>query len=393
MLEKIGNRFIAITILCAVLLCTGCSSSTALKHAPAPDLSFWKPNLLYLNSSKYDRLYIEIDAVEGCQPRAESIEALRAFLEKYTNKPGGIEIVRDSQIKTADARAGKPELLALNHMAGPPTDRTNDKTAYLYILFYDSSRLTGNNYDGTINPYVRILPYPSAIYIDMKYVRKEYMGALKEHEQELLLHEVGHVLGLTWSTSKNGDDHCRKKSCLMNERYEVDMFKVLTGQKIKKKHFCKSCLKQLKNAGNDEKNDNNNSDSNLKFIGPLMVRSEKNYHVIALPSFVKLHFGSIDSIVWQDVLEEARIEAPIRAGKPDTVAVVMDTDHVDGMEDMTSVHKMIATVENDPYKTVRLGVNMIKKGLWRQYGLEYLAARRRQLAQVNHKELAYNSPK
>ena len=364
-------------VLCLVLLCAGCSSSARFEQAGTTDLSFWKPNLLYLNSTQYDRLYVEIDAVEGCEPRGESIEALREFLEKYCNKPAGIEIVYDSHIKIADAKAGKPELLALRHMAGPPAAVDNGRTAYLYILFYDSSELIGKDYDRSINPYVRILPYPSAIYIDMKYVRKEYMGALEEHEGELLVHEAAHVLGLTWSENKNAANHCPKKSCLMNERYEVDMFKVLTSQKLAKKQFCKSCLDHLENAGKNE------SDTNLKFIGPLLVRKEKDYQVIALPSFVKLYFGSMDTIVWQDVLAEARIEVPIRAGMPDTVAVVIGADHVAEAEDMALLNKVIFNAENDPYQTVRLGVNMIKKGLWDQFGWDYLAQRRKQLAQVN----------
>ena len=370
-----------------VVLLTGCSSSAASKHAPAMEISHWKPNHLYLNSRQYDRLFVEIDAVEGCQPRKETVEALRRFLEKYCHKPDGIEIVNDSKIKTAEIQSVKPELLALEHMAGPPADKNDNRTAYLYILFYDSSRLAGKNYSGTINPYMRILPYPSAIYVDVSYIRKKCMGALQEHEEELLLHEAGHILGLRWAEDNSKDEHCKNKSCLMHELYEVNMFKVITGQKIKKKHFCKSCIKYLENAGNSENADNNKS-KNLRFIGPLMVRSEKDYHVIALPSFVKLYFGSIDSIVWQDILAEARIEAPMRAHKPDTVAVVMGTENAEETGDIESVHKMIANAENDPYKTVRLGVNMIKKGLWRQFGLQYLAKRRRQLAQLDQKEIA-----
>lgn len=384
-MENRLTSHIYIAVLSVAILFTGCTTQTSVrKNSDSTDLSFWKPNLLYLNSTQYDRLYVEIDVVEGCQPRAESIEALRKFLEKYCNKPAGIEIVHDSRIKTADAKASKPELLGLRHMAGPPAAANNERTAYLYILFYDSAELIGKDYDRSVNPYVRILPYPSAIYIDMKYVRKEYMGALKDHEGELLIHEAAHVLGLTWSENNTAANHCKKKACLMNERYEVDMFKVLTSQKLTEKQFCKSCLDYLENAGKNE------SDINLKFIGPLLVRTEKDYHVIALPSFVKLYFGSMDTIIWQDVLAEARIEVPIRAGMPDTVAVVMGADHVNVPEDMASLHRVISNAENDPYQTVRLGINIIKKGLWREFGLDFLAERRKQLAQVNRQEYAFS---
>jgi hypothetical protein len=97
------------------------------------------------------------------------------------------------------------------------------------------------------------------------------------------------------------------------------------------------------------------------------VRSEKDYHVLSLPGFVKLHFGKLDSIRWQYVLAQAQIETPMRAAKPDTVAVVMGSDQVMDPDSSPELKQLIATAKNDPCQTVRLGVNMIEKGLAGKY--------------------------
>jgi hypothetical protein len=353
-----GRNKAALVVLCMlILLFTGCSSQLSIgKSNKSMDLSFWKPNLLYLKGTQCQRLYVEVDTVKGSQPDAGTIESLRQFLTQYCDKPGGIKIVEDSSIPLADVNLSRPELLALKYMSGPD-GLMPDSTAYLYVLFYDSTQLTSRS----MNPYVRILPYPSAIYIDMSYIKKQNMGLLAEHQTQLLKHEAAHILGLNWSQKANSAWHCPKKDCLMYERYEVDIMQVLTFQKPRKKEFCNSCKKYLTRAGQTL------DDTELRFMGPVMVRSEKDYHVLSLPGFVKLHFGKLDSIRWQYVLAQAQIETPIRAAKPDTVAVVMGSDLGTDPDKSPELKQLIATAKNDPCQTVRLGVNMIQHRLNGKY--------------------------
>ncbi|HIJ52961.1 MAG TPA: hypothetical protein HPP66_07365 [Planctomycetes bacterium] len=349
-----GLRYTINAVLCLAVLCTGCTKQSI----DARSLIFWKPHLLYLQSSPCERLYVEIDAVAGSEPNEDIIGALRQCLLQYCDKPDGVRIVRNISIPLEDAQATRPEILALRYMDGPVDSKHDGRTAYLYVLFYDSSQLLAKRYRQAVNPHAKLLPYPAAIYMDTRYIKKHH---LSKYEAQLLLHEVGHILGLTWS-QKRGDDwhcHCRDKSCLMYESYKVT---TLPFQRDRQKDFCKLCKADLEAARAGE------TDPRLKFCGPVMVRSEQNYHVLSLPAFVKLHFGPLELIKWQDVLEQARNETPRRAAQPDTVAVIMGSGDPADFDEATSLRRAIENAERDPCQTVRLGVNIIKEQFMRQSG-------------------------
>ena len=339
-------------MLCLTMLCTGCASLTNVKQdIDSKSLSFWKPHLLYLQSATCESLYVEIDAVEGSEPSKETIATLRQFLLQYCNKPGKVQIVRNASIPLRHARATRPEILALQHMDGPEHSKDDGRIAYLYVLFYDSSQLLDKKYRQAVNPHAKLLPYPAAIYMDTRYIEAHH---LTKYEAQLLHHEVGHILGLTWSQQR-GDDcycHCRDKSCLMYESYKVN---ILPFQKHQEKDLCELCKGDLAAARADE------ADPRLKFIGPVMVRSEKDYQVLSLPAFVKLHFGPLNSIDWRDILKEARNEVPKLAARPDTVAVLMGSVVGASSDELASLHHAIENAKNDPCPTVRLGINAIKK--------------------------------
>ena len=138
----------------------------------------------------------------------------------------------------------------------------------------------------------------------------------------------------------------------MYESYRVS---ILSFQKHQEKDFCELCKADLEAARAGE------ADLRLKFMGPLMVRSEKDYHVLSLPAFVKLHFGPLESVDWQDVLKEARNEVPRWAAQPDTVAVVMGAGVETNATELASLHHAMENAKKDPCPTVRLGVNAIEE--------------------------------
>lgn len=349
-----GIRYKISVVLFLAALCTGCIEQSIDPRS----LSFWKPHLLYLQSAPCKSLYVEIDAVEGSAPNEETIETLRRCLQRHCDKSGEIQIVCNTPIPLEDAQSTRPELLALRYMDGPTNPEHDGSTAYLYVLYYDSSKLLGKKYRQAVNPHAKLLPYPAAIYMDTRYIEKHH---LSKHEAQLLLHEVGHILGLTWS-QKRGHDwycHCRDKSCLMNESYRVP---ILPFQKEQHKEFCDLCIEDIEAAGTEE------TDPKLKFIGPVMVRSEEDYHVLSLPAFVKLHFGPLELIKWQEVLEQARNETPRRAPQADAAAVIMDSGDPANFNEILSLHRAIENAERDPCHTVRLGVNIIKEQLMKQSG-------------------------
>ena len=76
-------------------------------------LNFWKPHLLYLQPDECKSLYVELNAVEGCEPNQETIARLRAFLTQYCDKPESIRIVSNPPIARSDSRVTRPEILSL----------------------------------------------------------------------------------------------------------------------------------------------------------------------------------------------------------------------------------------------------------------------------------------
>jgi hypothetical protein len=120
---KGAPRFLAGTVLIAsCLTLAGCPTGNATRSREAPDIvqatSFWQPYLLYILASP--RLYVEVDAVEGCVPSETTLNRLRDFLAAYCTKPGGIEIVRSDVIPIAAARGIPPTPLARKYLNGSP---------------------------------------------------------------------------------------------------------------------------------------------------------------------------------------------------------------------------------------------------------------------------------
>ena len=137
----------------------------------------------------------------------------------------------------------------------------------------------------------------------------------------------------------------------MYRRYNVNLF-----GKTPKKRLCPLCRVDINTAKKTS------ADTALRFIGPVMVRSEKDYHILALPSFIKIYFGSLDSIVPRDLIAEARQIIASHAAKPDSVAVVIDIDGLpDAKKDPRKLLQAVNKAMKDPYSTVRLGVNTIRQ--------------------------------
>src|ERR1044071_768804 len=111
-------------LIVTCLILTGCSIPTARRSQADSDIvkipESWTPHLLYLLPSPHPRLYVEVDAVEGCMPDQAALQKLRDFLSKYCNKPDGIEIVGSDVIPIETARGISEKELARKFLNGPP---------------------------------------------------------------------------------------------------------------------------------------------------------------------------------------------------------------------------------------------------------------------------------
>jgi hypothetical protein len=338
-----------IRFLLLALICTGCASrKEPPKTAAVNPTSFWKPHLLYLNPKPHDRLYVEVDAVEGCKPSQEELEALGDVLKAHCLKPRDIEIDQSGVIPRAEAKGLSRRELARGWMNGPPA--TKRFPAYLYVLYYDG-RLGGGKGAARANPHTELLPYPSAIFVNRGY--KPSMG--RWVTTPLIQHEAGHVLGLAMREENAQAGHCTENECLMQPNIAVHIFRLLTGRNpVTQKTFCQHCLKQLENSKKQP------PAKNLSFIGPVLVREEMGYRVLSLQGATALAIGGGREEASNYFLNEERNRKTKPGENPDqTFYHAWIEDAV--MRDRDKARAILDRACRDPYGMIRDSAEVLRK--------------------------------
>jgi hypothetical protein len=255
----------------------------------------------YLQSNRYPALYVEVDAVEGAESTEIMLNRLGAFLRKHCDKPGGVTIQRSSVIPRKAARGYSADSLAAGYLDGPPV-RTNDAPpAFLYILFYDS-RVNANALQSPRdasqrplrnplpagmsrrqNPHVKLFQYPAMIYFDVSFFGADVLSP-QELPEMALLHEAGHALGLVSREGRIKTAHCTNSLCLMQPTFKMRYFFIpWLKDKQPKAEMCDACEQEL-NQRRDVTTTNQ-----MRFIGPVLVRTTPSYSVFTLPGCYGLY--------------------------------------------------------------------------------------------------------
>ena len=282
-------------------LAGGCAGPAG---TPEPMWTWRGPELLYLLGAPCDRVYVEVDTVEGVEPSPEGLACLKQLLRRHCDKPAGIRVVRDRPIPLTEARGKPPRLLALLHMSGPPGDAPAGRTAYLHVLFYDSTR---QSLPGAQDPYVD-RHYPCAIYLDMAY----WPRATRHLRRQIITHEVGHVLGLCGNAAHGDGLHCHDGDCVMSRRLRVPLQTWLLGLAPPpglQTTFCRHCRRDLRAARARR------PDPKLSFSGPMLVRREAGYRVGFLPGCARLSFSTDGDLDWRRVRAQLRPLLRRRCGR------------------------------------------------------------------------------
>ena len=111
-------------------------------------------------------------------------------------------------------------------------------------------------------------PYP-AIYLNTHF-------SLGINLNGILLHEAGHNLGLVSRSTHARGGHCLNWGCLMGTHVDYVLeFRWLPG--MGQSRLCPECVAELKQHATQP------PPVNLRFVGPVLVRSETGYHVLSLP--------------------------------------------------------------------------------------------------------------
>jgi hypothetical protein len=358
-----ARSFVGSILVGCGLVLAGCATPKAAsspENAGAPELTnaFGSPQL-YILASPHPRFYVEVDAVAGYAPSEAALQDLRDFLARYCSKPGGIEVVRSDVIPLETARGLPAKALARKYLNGPPENPAAPPPAFLYILFYDAAvcgkpvaaetghpalRMARGQGAWTEKPRMDRLPYP-AIFMNTRACGPPSIRS------RILQHEAGHALGLAGRPTYAAGYHCLDNKCLMFKTLigRVRLHRLLLGRnplEFKQGQICQRCADQL--AGNAKQA----PPANLRFAGPVLVRSEAGYHVLSLPNRVKVVLGNLTDQDCRTFAASVRSEIPAWDGD-DSYCRMEGQVKDQVLDDPAKMRELIDRAQADPLELVR----------------------------------------
>jgi len=155
-------------------------------------------------------LVVEIDYLEGHAPSPVSVRLLGRRLALYTDKPEGIRIHVDDEIpaKRWDGKRSTMRALVEAH-AEPPSGNVG----YIYLMYLPGFR----NYRGlSFQPrkLSKRFNHPLAFVYPGR-LRGRLWVTRQRQESSVVVHEVGHLMGLVSHPEHYVDGHCTNSWCLM----------------------------------------------------------------------------------------------------------------------------------------------------------------------------------
>lgn len=158
-----------------------------------------------VSDKKYSKLLVEIDYVNGQQPRAGSVDLLEQRIDERLSKPGGTT-VRQTAFASTRTVYSNDNLKQVE--ATQRNDRPAGDTMTLYILF-----LNGHHEKDTSNEKVLGVQYDYSSIAIFKETVDSSGGLLglsftaADVERAVLIHELGHAMGLVNNGLKMVHDH------------------------------------------------------------------------------------------------------------------------------------------------------------------------------------------
>ena len=203
-----------IEILSSIALCAlvpGCGRGSDGDTSPAAGGGFGPRDLV--TSEPYRRLLIELDVVEGREPAERALTDFQSQLEAlvvsgHLGKPEGIELRRDETLEAqvdADTKRSFAELDALAdlHRSVAP----GDDASYVHLVYVDGA-FESDGDDGLVlgfawggDSIVMLKDNIERACGGSETLRRPALRALADRvceasEASVLLHELGHLLGL-----------------------------------------------------------------------------------------------------------------------------------------------------------------------------------------------------
>lgn len=227
-------------LLALVALGAGCG---VLRH-PAdgkPGTSFRDGRLL---DPDPPRLVVEVDRLDGAEPRKKALDAFARSLAFYVDKPGGIEIVLDETIP-AEEWDGTPaglRRIAREHRRPPP-----DGAAAMYVL-YATEQQKYRGYCYRAGELADDVDVPVVV-VFARRLRSILWVTGTAQEHAVLVHEAGHALGLVTEPSHRDRGHCTAAWCALYRTVDprsalVWALPALFAGRLPL-HYCAACRRDL----------------------------------------------------------------------------------------------------------------------------------------------------
>jgi hypothetical protein len=219
-------RYWFIALLLMVL--TGCVKSLGNDERLDVNFSFHErgfgaSNQELLKDDKFRSLKIEVQYMKGFKPDDDAIINMRKFLLQHLHKPKGISVATKQIDPDAKRVLNLKDVKAIEK--GHRSMYSYGDEITIYILYtngeFENRKILGQAYKNT-----SIVMYGKAIQKNSGTFRKRTRTDL---ETTILLHEMGHLLGLakegtlmyTNHIDSNHKSHCEDTTCLMY--YGIDI--------------------------------------------------------------------------------------------------------------------------------------------------------------------------
>lgn len=199
-----------------------------------------------LSPERFTSLKVEVQYMKGFKPDEESIVALRRFLHAHLQKPDGIRITINEIQSAPDTIMSRQQVIATEK--ANRTAFTKNKELTVYVL-YTNTDFTDKKTLGWAYGNTSIALYGKAIKDNSGKIGKPSRTTM---ESTILLHEMGHLMGLLHKDvplklqhkDATHESHCSNRNCLMY--YGIDLEDHF-GHLIKRKvpELDKDCLEVL----------------------------------------------------------------------------------------------------------------------------------------------------